>query len=68
MRRFLGFEDSDGISGFGDGVWYEFATIFISRIQNLLPNTQKTLNYPIFMENSRFFVALHDNNTAQILI
>lgn len=34
----------------------------------LLPNTQKTLNYPIFIGNSRFFVDLHDNNTVQILM
>ena len=30
--------------------------------------TQKTLNYPIFIGNSRFFVDLHDNYTVQILM
>ena len=29
---------------------------------------KKTLNYPIFIGNSRFFVDLHDNNTVQILM
>ena len=29
---------------------------------------KKTLNHPIFIGNSRFFVDLHDNNTVQILM
>ena len=29
---------------------------------------KKTLNYPIFIGNSRFFVDLHDNHTVQILM
>ena len=32
------------------------------------PTRKKTLNYPIFIGNSRFFVDLHDNNTVQILM
>ena len=29
---------------------------------------KKTLNHPIFIGNSRFFVDLHDNHTVQILM
>ena len=32
------------------------------------PTHKKTLNHPIFIGNSRFFVDLHDNNTVQILM
>ena len=47
---------------------YPIYSIHCKQVKIYSPTRKKTLNHPIFIGNSRFFVDLHDNHTVQILM
>ena len=47
---------------------YPIYSIHCKQVKIYSPTRKKTLNHPIFIGNSRFFIDLHDKITVQILM